>query len=134
MKTVRLIPVSLLAVLLAACGEKPGTPVESSAPVAGPPLPTVLEPAPAGTVPVDGAAVYAGTCALCHGSGMAGSPRLGDKADWGPRIARGKDMLYLHALKGFSGSKGMMPLRGGNAGLSDDEVRAAVDYMVMKSQ
>ena len=57
----------------------------------------------------------------------------GNKDDWGPRIAQGKDTLYKHALEGFTGQKGMMPARGGNAALTDDEVKAAVDFMVSKS-
>jgi cytochrome c5 len=54
----------------------------------------------------------------------------GDKADWGPRIAQGKDTLYKHAIEGFNGAKGAMPARGGNAKMSDEDVKAAVDYMV----
>ncbi len=57
----------------------------------------------------------------------------GNKDEWAPRIAQGKDTLYKHALEGFTGEKGMMPARGGNAGLSDEEVKASVDFMVQKS-
>ena len=71
---------------------------------------------------------------MCHGSGAAGAPKIGDKADWGPRIAQGKATLYEHAIKGFNGSKGAMPPKGANPALSDDEVKAAVDYMVSKAQ
>ena len=58
-----------------------------------------------------------------------GAPKLGDKADWQPRLAQGKDTLYKHAIGGFTGAKGMMPPKGGNASLSDAQVHAAVDYM-----
>jgi len=80
-----------------------------------------------------GASVFNKTCSLCHAAGVAGAPKPGDKADWGPRIAQGKETLYKHALEGFTGQKGMMPPRGGGASLTDDEVKAAVDYMVGKS-
>jgi cytochrome c5 len=68
-----------------------------------------------------------------HAAGVAGAPKPGDKADWGPRIAKGKDLLYKHALEGFTGEKGMMPARGGSTTLSDDDVKSAVDYMVSRS-
>jgi cytochrome c5 len=84
--------------------------------------------APAGAA-ADGETVYKHSCFACHGTGAAGAPKLGDKADWQPRVAQGKDTLYKHALGGFTGAKGMMPPRGGNASLSDAEVKAAVDYM-----
>ena len=69
-------------------------------------------------------------CSACHGSGVAGAPKAGDKSAWGPRIAKGKPTLYDHALKGFQGSAGVMPAKGGRADLSDDLVKAAVDHMV----
>jgi len=77
----------------------------------------------------DGKATYDKACMACHAAGVAGAPKFGDKADWGPRIAQGNDTLYTHALKGFTGKKGMMPAKGGNASLSDADVKAAVDYM-----
>jgi len=73
-----------------------------------------------------GEAVYKQTCFMCHAAGVAGAPKLGDKAAWGPRIAKGKDALYASALKG----KNAMPAKGGNASLSDADVKATVDYMV----
>ena len=60
---------------------------------------------------------------------MAGAPKPGDKADWAPRIAQGKDTLYKHAIEGFTGAKGLMPARGAST-LTDDEVKTTVDYMV----
>jgi len=77
----------------------------------------------------DGKATYDKACFVCHAAGVAGAPKFGDKAAWGPRIAQGMDTLHTHALKGFQGKKGMMPAKGGNASLSDDDVKAAVDYM-----
>ena len=70
----------------------------------------------------------------CHGAGVAGAPKLGDKADWGPRIAQGNDTLYQHAIQGFQGKKGVMPPKGGNTALPDDQVKAAVDYMVSQAK
>ena len=69
----------------------------------------------------------------CHGTGVAGAPRIGDKADWGPRVAQGKQVLYDRAIKGYTGQKGAMPPKGGATQLSDDEVKAAVDFMVAKA-
>src|SRR6478672_2255488 len=90
--------------------------------------------AAAGTSGGSGEAVYGQTCVACHGAGVAGAPKIGDKADWGPRIAQGKDTLYTHALQGFQGKKGVMPPKGGNTALPDADVKAAVDFMASKAQ
>ncbi|WP_414708970.1 c-type cytochrome [Ramlibacter sp.] len=81
-----------------------------------------------------GQTVYSSTCAMCHAASVAGAPKPGDKAEWKPRIAQGKDTLYQHAINGFTGKKGMMPPKGGNTSLPDADVKAAVDYMVSQSQ
>ena len=82
----------------------------------------------------DGKKVYDGLCTACHGAGLPGIPQLGDKAAWAPRIAQGNDTLYKHALEGFTGTSGMMmPPKGGGTN-TEDEVKAAVDYMVSNSQ
>lgn len=65
-------------------------------------------------------------CSMCHSSGMMNSPKLGSKADWAPRIEKGADLLYSHAINGFN----MMPARGGRPDLSDDDIKAAVDHML----
>ena len=84
--------------------------------------------------PTSGTEVFDQVCSACHGQGIAGAPKVGDAAAWGPRIAKGKDVLYQHAIQGFTGSSGFMPAKGGRADLSDDLVRAAVDQMVEQSQ
>ena len=81
-----------------------------------------------------GKSVFGKTCALCHAAGVAGAPKPGDKADWAPRIAQGNDLLHKHAIEGFTGAKGQMPARGGNTALTDDEVKAAVAFMVDQSR
>jgi len=77
----------------------------------------------------DGKATYTEACGVCHNIGVAGSPKFGDMDAWKPRIAQGKEVLYEHSIKG----KGAMPAKGGRADLSDDAVKAAVDYMVENS-
>jgi len=83
---------------------------------------------------VDGQKVYQASCIACHGAGIAGAPKVGNAAAWTSRIEAGADSLYANAINGFQGSSGVMPGKGGNAALSDDEVKAAVDYMVSQSQ
>ena len=61
----------------------------------------------------------------CHASGVAGAPKLGDKAAWAPRLATGLDALAASVIKG----KGAMPPKGGNASIPDADIRAAVEYM-----
>ena len=75
--------------------------------------------------PRDGEAVYNAVCHTCHATGLLGSPTFGDAGAWGPRIAKGKDTLYDHAINGFN----QMPAKGG-ADIPDEEVQNAVDYMV----
>ena len=82
----------------------------------------------AGDGPRDGKAVYSAVCQTCHATGLLGSPKLGDAGAWGPRIAKGKDTLYTHAINGFNA----MPAKGG-ADIPDEEVQNAVDYMVVEA-
>ena len=74
-------------------------------------------------IAADGKEVYIKSCALCHASLP---PKLGDKAAWEPRIKQGLDAMVASVIKG----KGTMPPKGGNASLSDADIRAAVEYMV----
>lgn len=79
---------------------------------------------------VGGEQVYNSVCAACHGTGIPGVPKIGDKAAWKARIAQGNDTLYTHAIKGIR----MMPPKGGAMSTSDGDIKAAVDYMVSKSR
>ena len=132
-KTSLTMALAAATLVLAACGKN-----EAPAPAAAPaPAPAAEAPAPAAAPVAEntaGKSVYGKTCAMCHAAGVAGAPKPGDKADWAPRIAQGKDTLYKHAIEGYTGAKGMMPARGGAATLSDDDVKAAVNHMVSLSQ
>ena len=77
-----------------------------------------------------GEGVYKSACVACHGAGIAGAPKTGDKAAWSARVAQGKVALYDHAIRGYQGKAGVMPAKGGNTALADAEVKSAVDYMV----
>jgi cytochrome c5 len=89
--------------------------------------------AAASSGPKSGEEVYTGSCQGCHAVGAGGAPKLGDAADWGTRAGQGMDTLYKHAIEGFS-NIGMMPAKGLCMSCSDDEVKAAVDYMVENSK
>ena len=113
---------------------------QAAAPAPAASAPDAMAPAaaaPAATAPAApaklaadaGKKTFEAACIACHGAGIAGAPKFGDKAAWAPRIKQGKDVLYTHAIKGFQGKAGMMPAKGGSAA-SDEEVKAAVDYMV----
>jgi len=85
------------------------------------------------TAVIDGKKIYNGMCVACHGAGIAGAPRVGDKGAWAERIDKGASTLYTNAINGVQGSSGVMPAKGGNPALSDDEIKAVVDYMVAQS-
>ena len=84
--------------------------------------------------PINGQSIYEGACGACHTAGIAGAPKFGDAAAWADRIAQGTKTLNEHAINGYQGEAGYMPAKGGRADLSDEEVIAAVDYMVENSQ
>jgi len=121
-----------------AAAAAPGATPAKAAPAAAP-APAVTAaaaapaPAPAAAAPAaasDGKKIYETTCVACHGAGIAGAPKFGDKAAWAPRIKTGMPTLYQTAIAG----KGAMPPKGGNLSLSDADVKAAVDYMVGASK
>lgn len=146
-----LLLIPLLATLLAACGKEEAPPPPATAE----PAPATAEPAPAAepaatappatpdaadTTPAPvadaastGESIYKKTCAVCHATGTAGAPIPGDKTAWAPRIAQGIETLYKHSIEGYTGTKGVMPPKGGNLSLTDEEMKAAVDYMVGQS-
>lgn len=130
-----LLPLLVLS-LLAACGksEQPAESTTAPQTQAAAPTPAAV-PSPASDPHLaQGEKVYKGTCVMCHGSGAGGAPLFKSKQDWAPRIAQGKETLYQHALAGFQGKVGVMPPKGGNVSLSDDDVKAGVDYMVSMAQ
>lgn len=120
---------------------------EPEAPAAGataaaPPSPATAMPAVATATPPaaapavaaapaadTGKTLYGSACVACHGAGIAGAPKFGDKAAWAARIAQGNGTLYEHAIKGFQGKAGVMPPKGGSSA-PDGDVKAAVDFMV----
>lgn len=85
--------------------------------------------APAAGGAFDAEATFKSVCFACHGTGAAGAPIVGNKAAWKDRIATGMKTLYDVAIHG----KGAMPPKGGTT-LSDDDIKAVVDYMVSKSK
>ncbi|NHZ82115.1 c-type cytochrome [Massilia sp. CCM 8695] len=151
MKSTTLLSLLIVAAL-AACGDKApapaapaagpsaNAPVPAAAPAPAPvpapvaaAAPAASAAAPAAASPAELAAgekIYAASCVSCHGAAVLGAPKLGDKPSWTPRIAKGMYVLYDHATKGFN----MMPPRGGNAALKDEEMKAVVDFMVSKAR
>jgi cytochrome c5 len=106
----------------------PAAPAAAAADTAAAPAPA---PAPATTAATadTGKAVYGEVCIACHGAGIAGAPKFGDKAAWAPRLAEGTAVLYQHAIAGFQGKSGVMPPKGGS-NKPDADIKAAVDYML----
>lgn len=82
---------------------------------------------------LDGSVIYQQLCGACHQNGAGGAPAP-NKDAWAPRIAQGLDTLVKHAIEGYQGQAGIMPARGGNPSLTDEQVRATVEYMVAKYQ
>jgi cytochrome c5 len=83
-----------------------------------------------GAVLADGQQTYQASCQACHATGAAGAPKLGDKAAWAPRIATGIDALLASSIKG----KNAMPPKGACMACTDDELKAAIEYMISQSQ
>ncbi len=81
-------------------------------------------------MPTSGKDLFEQTCSACHGAGIAGAPKAGDKAAWAPHLSHGLPMLYQHALHGFTGPTGTMPAKGGRTDVPDPMVEQAVNYMV----
>ncbi len=75
---------------------------------------------------LNGEAVYQQVCAACHTAGVLNAPKPGDTAAWEPRLAKGMDAMYANAINGI----GAMPAKGGRADMSDEAIKAAVDYLL----
>lgn len=106
----------------------------AAAPATAPAAPAAAPAAAIAAAPVAAGAdagkkAFDAACIACHGAGIAGAPKFGDKAAWTARLGQGAAVLYDHAIKGFQGKAGFMPPKGGST-LPDAEVKAAVDYMV----
>ena len=128
----RIAPVTTLAVD-ASKGSAPVLTTVAAVATAAAPIVAMAIPAAAvagATKVAGGEGVYNGACVACHGAGIAGAPKAGDKAAWSARIAQGKPTLYEHAILGYQGKAGVMPAKGGNTALADADVKSAVDYMV----
>jgi len=113
-RAIKLITLTLLsATILAACSSEP----------------EVAKPA-----------VYVSSCEPCHGNGGGGAPVTGDKEEWATRLAKGREAVYLLAIQGFEspvddeGRTAVMPAKGARLDLSDDDIKALVDYMIAASQ
>ena len=78
---------------------------------------------------VDGGQIYNQYCAVCHKSGLNAAPKIGNKALWIKRVQQGRETVYSNAINGLRG----MPPRGGYSQLTDEEIKAATDYMVGRS-
>ncbi|MEN8106794.1 MAG: c-type cytochrome [Pseudomonadota bacterium] len=141
-----LIPaLALLMLLGAGCSEKETTPPQEAAPAEAPPAveapepaaepdepqaaaepPAADKPADTPTAAADGQKIYQASCQACHVAGVAGAPKLGDKDAWAPRIAKGNDGLLSSVKNGLNA----MPPMGACMTCSDEELRAAIEYMV----
>lgn len=109
-------------------------PAAAAPAAAAPAAADAAAPATAAADTGKGKSTYDAVCFVCHTPGAAGAPKLGDKAGWEPRVAKGMDVLYGSAINGFMGSAGMMPPKGGRPDIADEDIKAAVDYMVQAAK
>jgi cytochrome c5 len=124
--------------MLAAVGADSAVEVAATSPSTEPEAP-VVAPTEAPTTEAatatdfdlaQGEQIYNTACFICHNEAVAGAPKLGDKDSWAPRIEKGMETLFTHSLQGFQGETGVMPPKGGQTHLPDEDVKAAVAYMV----
>ena len=99
-------------------GSVPAAEVESA--------PTEATTTTVASADLNGEAVYQQVCAACHTAGVLNAPKPGDTAAWEPRLAKGIDVMYANAINGV----GAMPAKGGRVDMSDDAIKAAVDYLL----
>lgn len=93
----------------------------------------VIQPEPV-QAKLTGPQVYNEACQACHAQGVGGAPVIGDPAIWTNRIAQGRETLEDHVINGYQGEAGYMPPKGGRLDLSDEEILAALDFMLEESQ
>lgn len=151
-RVVSFVLVAVMSAMLIGCGDKPKETQTQAKPAPTTQTATPSEPAPsepaaqeqpapepapqaeaptAAVAPLsieEGKKRYEASCKVCHDQGLLDAPKLGDKAAWQARIAKGKDVLYTHSAKGFN----KMPAQA-TGDISEAEVYAAVDYMLQKS-
>ena len=123
----------MVILLLPACSKKEEGPSEGASPstsVEQKNTPAAPSPPAQPMATKSGEEVYNGICFSCHNSGVAGAPKLGDRAAWSQRIPEGVDTLVLSVING----KGAMPPKGGETTLNEKEIKAAVEYMVDKAR
>lgn len=128
----RIAPVTALALDASKSPAPALTPVAAASKSAAPIMAVAIPVASASAAPTaaGGEGTYKAACVACHGAGIAGAPKAGDKTAWSARVAQGKPTLYDHAIRGYQGKAGVMPAKGGNSALADADVKSAVDYMV----
>lgn len=105
-------------------------PIAESAAAVEPATEPAAQPVPES---MSGPQVYNSACLACHGAGIGGAPKIGDPDAWAPRLAQGTSVLADHVINGYQGEAGYMPPKGGRIDLSDEEILAALDYMVEES-
>lgn len=121
----------LALALLAGCGGSDPSQTSSKPPAAFDPSALELSDPDL----IAGRETWMSTCTTCHLTGLTGAPKIADRSAWSPRIAKGLDTLYSHALNGFIGPDYTeMPPKGGFAELTDDQVKQAVRFMVHASK
>jgi len=133
-KAIRSLTLLVLALIVQGCGKEATPPAVKAVTPPAAAKPDAPSPAAASGAGAQatGEDPYKKACAACHDQGVAGAPKLGDMSAWEPRIKQGMDALYTVGLKGKPGTG--MVAKGGNASLSDADVKAAVDYMVSKAK
>jgi len=80
-----------------------------------------------------GAQIFDKTCFACHANGIGGAPKVGDKSAWSARLVQDKAILYKHALEGFQGKSGFMPPKGGCMDCTEEQIKAAVEFLRSKA-
>ncbi len=113
-----------------AAAPAPAAEAVAAAPAAVAEVTPVVAAAPAVADSGKGKATYDAVCFVCHTPGAAGAPKFGDKTAWAPRIEKGLEVLHSSSINGYMGSAGMMPPKGGRPDIADEDIKAAVNYMV----